>query len=84
MVRETDTRKVTCAIQVARQSWSKYHVRGHVRLARAASSHHPVKCKVHMRETTTKESTPTKPFYSTRATDLPIDGALISLLGFVA
>ena len=46
MVRETDTRKATYAIQVACQAWSKYHERGHVRLARAASSHHTARCKV--------------------------------------
>ena len=46
MVEETDTRKATYAIQVACQAWSKYHERGHVRLARAASSHHPARCKI--------------------------------------
>src|SRR4051812_35924113 len=30
----------TYAIQVACQSWNKSHVRGHVRLVRAASSHY--------------------------------------------
>jgi hypothetical protein len=48
MVGETDTRKATYAIQVACQAWSKSHERGHVKLARAASSHHPARCKVHI------------------------------------
>ena len=58
MVRETDTRKATYAIQVACQAWSKSHERGHVKLARVASSHHPARCKVHELKTT-KASTPT-------------------------
>ena len=48
MVGETDTRKATYAIQVACRAWSKSHERGHVKLARAASSHHPARCKVHI------------------------------------
>ena len=80
MVGETDTRKATYAIQVACQAWSKSHERGHVKLARAASSHHPARCKVHELKTT-RASTPTKPLCSTRATDLCIDTALIPLMG---
>ena len=79
MLGETGTRKATYAIQVACQAWSKYHERGHVRLARAASSHHPTRCKVHEKQTTTRASTATKTLCSTRATDLHIDTALIPL-----
>ena len=75
------TRKATCAIPVARQAWSRSQIRGHVKLARAASSHHPARCKVHESEATIKTSTPAKPLCSTRATDLRIDMALIPLLG---
>ena len=83
MVRGTDTRKATYATQVACRVWSKSHERGHVKLARAASSHHAAK----MQSTRTKDnkaSTPTKQLYSTRATNLCIDTALIPLMGFVA
>src|SRR3954462_2507174 len=59
MLGETGTRKATYAIQVACQAWSKSHERCHVRLARAASSHHPAGCKVHKKKSTTKASTPT-------------------------
>ena len=79
MVGETDTRKATYAIQVACRAWSKYHERGHVKLARAASSHHAARCKVHDKQETTKASTPTKPLCSTRATNLCIDTAPIPL-----
>src|SRR3954470_17008063 len=66
MLGETGTRKATYAIQVACQAWSKSHERCHVRLARAASSHHPARCKVHKKQSTTKASTPTMTivFYS--------------------
>src|SRR4051812_1196223 len=66
MLGETDTRKATYAIQVACQAWSKSHERCHVRLARAALSHHPARCKVHKKQSTTKTSTPTMTivFYS--------------------
>src|SRR3954465_4942220 len=66
MLGETGTRKATYAIQVACQSWSKSHERCHVRLARAASSHHPSRCKVHKKQSTTKTLTPTMTivFYS--------------------
>ena len=43
MMGETDTRKATYAIPVACRAWSKSHERCHVRLARAASSHHPAR-----------------------------------------
>src|SRR3954469_6800122 len=58
--------QATYAIQVACQAWSKSHERCHVRLDRAASSHHPARCKVHKKQSTTKESTPTMTivFYS--------------------
>src|SRR3954471_24301550 len=59
MLGETGTRKATYAIQVACQAWNKYHEQCHVRLARATSSHHPARCKVHKKQSTTKESTPT-------------------------
>ena len=65
MVRETDTRKATCAKQVARQAWSKSHVRWHVRLARAASSHHTARCKVHKaKDGTSTNAHKTIVFYS--------------------
>ena len=66
MLGETCTRKATYAIQVACQAWSKSHERCHVRLARVASSHHPARCKVHKKQSTTKASTPTMTivFYS--------------------
>src|SRR3954468_19591365 len=66
MMGETDTRKATYVIQIACQVWSKSHERCHVRLARAASSHHPARCKVHKKQSTTKTSTPTMTivFYS--------------------
>src|SRR3954467_14977682 len=66
MLGETDTRKATYAIQVACQAWSKSHERCHVRLAQAASSHHPTRCKVYKKQSTTKASTPimTIVFYS--------------------
>src|SRR3954469_7935370 len=66
MLGETGTRKATYAIQVACQAWIKSHERCHVRLAQAASSHHPARCKVHKNQSTTKESTPTMTivFYS--------------------
>ena len=37
----------TYAIQVACQTWNNSHVRGHVRLVRAASSHYATKIKIH-------------------------------------
>ena len=80
---ETDTRKATYAIQVACQAWSKSHERGHVKLARAASSHYAARCKVHELKTT-KHQHPQKQLCSTRATNLCIDTALIPLMGFVA
>src|SRR3954469_21252001 len=66
MLGETGTRKATYAIQVACQAWSKSHEQCHVRLASAASSHHPARCKVHKKQSTTKTSTPimTIVFYS--------------------
>src|SRR4051812_30238840 len=66
MLGETGTRKATYAIQVACQAWSKSHERCHVRLARAGSSHHPARCKVHKKQSTTKTSMPTMTivFYS--------------------
>src|SRR3954462_9307883 len=66
MLREIGTRKATYAIQVACQAWSKYHERCHVRLARAASSHHPARCKVHKKQSKPKASMPimTIMFYS--------------------
>src|SRR3954464_15837247 len=66
MLGETGTRKATYAIQVACQAWSKSHERCHVRLAWAASSHHPARCKVHKKQSTIKASTPTMTivFYS--------------------
>src|SRR3954471_16997609 len=66
MLEETGTRKATYAIQVACQAWRKSHERCHVRLVRAASSHHPARCKVHKKKSTTKASTPmmTIVFYS--------------------
>ena len=54
-------------------------VRGRVKLAQAASSHHPARCKVHESKKITISSTPTKQLCSTRATDLHIDTALIPL-----
>src|SRR4051794_38514595 len=59
MFGETGTHKATYAIQVACQAWSKSHEQCHVRLARVASSHHPARCKVHKKQSTTKASTPT-------------------------
>src|SRR4051812_18138505 len=66
MLGETVTRKATYAIQVAFQAWSKSHERCHVSLDRAASYHHPARCKVHKKQSTTKASTPTMTimFYS--------------------
>src|SRR3954464_2839830 len=66
MLGETGTRKATYAIQVACQAWSKSHERCHVRLARAASSQHTARCKVHKKQSTTKASMPTMTivFYS--------------------
>src|SRR3954469_2009416 len=59
MLGETGTRKATYAIQVACQPWSKSHEQCHVRLAQPASSHHPARCKVHKKQSTTKASMPT-------------------------
>src|SRR4051812_9967647 len=66
MLGETDTRKATYAKQVACQARSKSHERCHVRLARAASSQHPARCKVHKKKSIIKASTPTMTivFYS--------------------
>src|SRR3954464_9168651 len=66
MLGETDTRKATYAKQVACQARSKSYERCHVRLARAASSQHPARCKVHKKQSTIKASTPTMTivFYS--------------------
>src|SRR4051812_29543497 len=63
---ETDTRKATYAIQVACRAWSKSHERCHVRLARAASSHHTARCKVHKKQLIIKAPPPTMTivFYS--------------------
>jgi hypothetical protein len=47
IVGETDIRKATYAKQVACQVWNKYHVRGHVRLSRDASSHYATMIEVH-------------------------------------
>ena len=78
MVGETDTRKATYAIQVACRAWSKSHERGHVKLARAASSHYATK----MQSTQTKDNKSinahkTIVFYS--CNHLCIDTALIPL-----
>ena len=61
-----DTRKDTYAIQVACQAWSKSHERCHVRLARAASSHHTAICKVDKKQLIIKSPPPTMTivFYS--------------------
>src|SRR4051812_6641073 len=59
MLGKTGTRKSTYEIQVACQAWRKSHERCHVRLGRAASSHHPARCKVHKKQSKTKASTPT-------------------------
>src|SRR3954462_7385316 len=59
MLGETGTRKATYAIQVACQAWSKSHERCHVRLARAASSHHTARCKVHKKQFIIKTPPPT-------------------------
>ena len=66
MLGETGTRKATYAKRVACQAWSKSHERCHVRLARAASSQHTARCKVHKKQSTIKASTPTMTivFYS--------------------
>ena len=66
MLGETGTGKATYAIQVACQAWSKSHERCHVRLARAASSHHPARCKVHKKQLIIKAPPPimTIVFYS--------------------
>src|SRR4051812_38946483 len=66
MLGKTGTRKATYAIGVACQAWSKSHERCQVRLARAASSHHTKRGKVHKKQSTTKTSTPTMTivFYS--------------------
>src|SRR3954463_955085 len=66
MLGETGTRKATYAIQVAYLAWSKSHERCHVRLARAASSHHTARCKVHKKQFIIKAPPPimTIVFYS--------------------
>src|SRR3954463_13180321 len=66
MLGGTDTRKATYAKQVACQARSKSHERCHVRLARAASSQHPARCKVHKKQSIIKASMPTMTivFYS--------------------
>ena len=66
MLGETATRKATYAIQVACQAWSKSYERCHVRLARAASSHHTARCKVHKKQLIIKAPPPTMTivFYS--------------------
>src|SRR3954462_14382883 len=66
MLGETGTRKATYAIQVACQAWSKSHERCHARLARAASSHHTARCKVHKKQLIIKAPPPimTIVFYS--------------------
>ena len=40
IVEEIGTRKATYAKQVACRAWNRSHVRGHVKLVRAASSHY--------------------------------------------
>src|SRR3954463_4580756 len=66
MLGETGTRKATYAMQVACQAWSKSHERCHVRLARATSSHHTARFKVHKKQLIIKASPPTMTivFYS--------------------
>src|SRR3954462_8233543 len=59
MLGETGTRKATYAIQVACQAWSKSHERCHVRLTRAASSHHTARCKLHKKQLIIKAPPPT-------------------------
>src|SRR3954469_4603108 len=58
--------KATYAIQVSCRAWRKSHDRCHVRLARAASSHHTARCKVHKRQLIIKAPPPimTIVFYS--------------------
>src|SRR3954468_23700810 len=48
------------------KQWSKSHKRCHVRLARAASSHHTARCKVHKKQLIIKAPPPTMTivFYS--------------------
>ena len=84
MVGETDTRKSTCAIHVARWVCSKSHVRWHVRLARAASSHHPARCKVHTKQSTTKASTPTITIMSYSCNRSTHTNGSDTTIGFVA
>ena len=79
MVGETAPAKPLVQNQLHVKRGAGLIVRGRVKLARAASSHHPARCKVHESKKTTKASTPTKPLCSTRATDLRIDTALIPL-----
>src|SRR4051812_9440674 len=66
MLGEIDTRKANYEKQVACKERSKSHERCHVRLAWAASSQHPARCKVHKKQSIIKASTPTMTivFYS--------------------
>jgi predicted transcriptional regulator len=79
-VGETDTRKATYAIQVACQTWNKSHVRGHVRLVRAASSHYATKIQS-AKEGNNMIINAHISMCTTRAKQQSIDMALIPLKG---
>ena len=70
MMGETDTCEATYAIQVACRAWSKSHERCHVRLARAASSHHTARLQSTLTSNKESNNAHKSPLCSTRATDL--------------
>ena len=78
---ETDTRKATYAKQVACQAWNKSHVRGHVMLVRAASSHYATKIQITQQGSNNMIINAHIHMCSTRAKHLRIDMALIPLMG---
>ena len=67
--------------QVAYQAWNKSHVRGQVKLVRAASSHYATKIKSTRRGSNNMIINAHKHMCSTRAKHLRIDMALIPLMG---
>jgi hypothetical protein len=70
--------------QLACQAWNKSHVRKHVRLVRAASSHYATKINIYTKGYNKKIINAHINMCSNRTNHLRIDMALIPLMGFVA
>ena len=75
--------QATYAIQLACQLWNKSHVRGHVRLVRAASSNYATKIQNTQGRQLIDHQRPHTLMCLTRTKHLRIDPALIPLKGLL-